>query len=154
MRVSSRWAQFEVLGRNREGAEIVAGKSEDFLTGESEGVKAKSEVFGRSKGRAESVASGFEDSIAGGGEEPDNTLGNTLAVVSGPGASVSDIGNEAGRRNVFRAGEARTGEEPDVLSGKGSDVEMVDVVTIVVDARVGGEWSMWSRREISMRHWY
>ena len=28
-----------MLGRNREGAKIVAGKSEDSLTGESEGVK-------------------------------------------------------------------------------------------------------------------
>ena len=116
--------------------------------------KAKSEVFGRSKGGAESVASRFEDFIAGGSEEIDDTLGNTLSAISGPSASVSDIGNEAGRRNVFRAGEARTGEGPDVLSGKGSDVEMVDVVTVVGDARVGGEWSMWSRRDIFMRRWY
>ena len=115
--------------------------------------KARSEVFGRSKGRSESVASRFEDFIAGVSEEIDDALGNTLSVISVPSAPVSDIGNEVGRRNVFRVEEARTGEGPDVLLGKGSVVEMEDVVTVVGEARVGGEWSVWSRREIFMRRW-
>ena len=141
-RVSSRWAQFEVLGRNREGTEIAAGKSEEFLMGESEGVTAKSEVFGKSEGRADSVVGGFGDSLAGGGDDPDDTLDNTLSATLGPGALMSDIRDEAGRRNVLRTSEARTGEGPDVLSGKGSGVEMVDDVTVVGDARVGGERPM------------
>ena len=110
-------------------------------------------MFGRSRGGAEFVAGRFEDFAADVSEEIDEALGNTLSIISGSVASESNIGSEAGRRGFFCAGEARTGGEPGVLSGKESVDDVVDVDTVVGAARVGGEWSTWPRREIFVLRW-
>ena len=53
-------------------------------------------MLGRSKGGAEIVIGKFEEFPAVVNEEIEDALSNTLSIVSGPSASVSDTADDAG----------------------------------------------------------